>query len=210
MRPFALILVAALACSRSSGNVERTERPPETKPMTPPADAATTTGCASLLRQLVREGNLASGRGLTADCKKADADDALGTAEVGRGRLSNAERVWRKYQLGGDAVARVWLDDDGERIILVDVSHPTVSEAPDALRARLGEPAAKYQGRNNPTHEEWVYPDRGLTITIGGLYETPKNPRVSYLFVYAPTTLDDYVGRLGGKDEWVIRRPPRR
>lgn len=204
-----LLAVAVLACSRSSTieRADRTDRSQETAPMTP-ADAAT--GCAQLLRQIVREGDLSSGRGLGPDCRKADADQALGGAELGRGRLSNVERSWRKYQLGGDAVARVWLDDDGDRIILVDVSHPPVREAPDALGARLGEPAAKFEGRNNPTHEEWVYPDRGLTITVGGLFDTPKNPRVSYLFVYAPTTLDDYVGRLGGKDEWVIRRPLRR
>ncbi len=55
-----------------------------------------------------------------------------------------------------------------------------------------------------------MYVDRGLTITVGGKFETPPNPRVSYLFVYVPTTLDDYVGRLGGKDEWVRRFPIRR
>lgn len=102
----------------------------------------------------------------------------------------------------------VWLD--GDCVILIDVAHPDVRDTPDALAARLGAPTTSLPARNNPTHEDLVYLDRGLTITVGGKFETPPNPRVSYLFVYAPTPLDDYVGRLGGKDEWVRRFPVRR
>lgn len=167
-----------------------------------------TPSCADTLRALVVDGDLSSGKGLPAGCSIADADRALGSnVEDGSGRLSSRGRRWRKYRLAGDSVARVWLD--GDRILLVAVSHSVVSELPDAIRVRLGEPSAIFEARHNPTHKDWVYPDRGLTITVGGKYETPPRPHVSYLFVYAPTTLDLYVSELGGKDAWVIRRPQR-
>jgi hypothetical protein len=105
-------------------------------------------------------------------------------------------------------VARVWLGEHDE-ILLVDVAHPQVAEPPAALRQRLGEPALTIPARHSPTHEEWIYPDHGITIAVGSAGDETATVRVSYLFVYAPTTLDDYMSRLGGKDSWVIRRPQR-
>jgi hypothetical protein len=199
--------VVAIMVLFACGHGDR-DRIEETKPMTPPpADASAS--CADQLRAIVVDGNLASGRGIAGECTRGDAERAFGgTPEPGQGTLSNENRPWLKFKLGEETVARVWLD--GDRVILVDVAHPTVREAAAALVARLGEPATKLQARDNPTHKDYVYPDRGLTITVGGQYETPPDLRVTYLFVYAPTTLDDYIGRLGGKDEWVRRFPIRR
>jgi hypothetical protein len=202
-----VIAIAAMLACRSEP-----EHPiviEETKPMTPSPEARTS--CADILRALVVDGNLSGGRGLSPDveCGRAEVERAFGSGfEEGHGALSNTQRSWLKWRLGGDTVARAWFD--GDRVILVDVAHPNVRESPDALTARLGEPSTTLPARNNPTHKDRVYVDRGLTITVGGLYETPPNPHVSYLFIYAPTTLDDYVGRLGGKDEWVRRFPIRR
>jgi len=183
--------------------------PNEEKRMATPSDSAT--GCIERIRTLVVAGDLSAGTGLTTACRRADAEQALGIAgQQGSGRLSGMARSWVKYAFGKDSVARVWTADDDDLILLIDVAHPPVRETPAALRARLGEPTVKFPGRSNPSHEEWIYADRGLTITVGaGWDDPPDHPKVTYLFVYAPTTLDDYVGALGGKDEWIIRRPPR-
>lgn len=168
------------------------------------------TGCVERIRTLVVAGDLSSGTGLPAGCRGADARAVLGEdGEAGSGELSSSIRSWVKYRFGDGSIARVWLAEH-DAILLIDIDHPPVREHPDALQARLGAPATTGRGRKDPTAEEWIYPDRGLTITVEGKYETPPQLRVSYLFVYAPTTLDDYFGRLGGKDEWIRRRPQRR
>jgi hypothetical protein len=165
--------------------------------------------CADRLRALVLLGDLSSGNGLPVPCARADADAAFGAnGEAGQGRLSGFSRSWMKYRIAGDGVARVWLGEHDE-VLLVDVAHPPIVEKPSELRQRLGEPALAIPARHDPTHEEWIYPDRGLTVAVGNEGDDAATAHVSYLFVYAPTTLDDYVDRLGGKDAWVVRRPHR-
>jgi hypothetical protein len=65
------------------------------------------------------------------------------------------------------------------------------------------------EARLGPTHEEWLYPARGLTLAVGNGLDDASDapPHVSWFAAYPPTTLDDYVQRLGGKDPWVTRRP---
>lgn len=180
---------------------------PEKTPMSQP-----TQSCSDRIRALVLDGDLSGGHGLPAGCTRADAQQVLGAAGTpGSGALTGLTHAWLAYDRPGtEAKVRVWLDDD--RVILIDVRRPVVAQRPDALRRALGEPAERIQARIDPTHEEWIYPDRGLTIAVGkGLDDAADAPpHVSWFAAYPPTTLDDYVKRLGGKDEWVIRRPVRR
>jgi hypothetical protein len=84
-------------------------------------------------------------------------------------------------------------------------------ETPESVKHRLGEPLTTITARFDPTSTEWIYPTYGLTITVG-TYDDPDDApdRITYLFLYAPTTLEHYVSELGGKDEWVRRWPQRR
>lgn len=158
------LLPAGAGCGRHAGGPETTQ---ENKIMTMKASSPSTTACADRLRALVVAGDLSSGTGLPAKCLRADAEAALGASgEPGQGRLSGSSRSWVKYRLTGDSVARVWLGEHDE-ILLIDVAHPQVAEAPAALRRRLGEPATTIPARHDPTHEEWIYPDRGITVAVG-------------------------------------------
>ena len=200
------LLPAGAGCGRHAGRPETTQ---ENKTMTMKDSSPSTTACADRLRTLVVAGDLSSGTGLPAKCLRADAETAFGASgEPGQGRLSGLSSSWVKYRIADDGVVRVWLGEHDE-ILLIDMAHPQVAEAPAALRRRLGEPAMTIPARHDPTHEEWIYPDRGITVAVGNEGDDAATATVSYLFVYAPTTLDDYVGRLGGKDAWVIRRPHR-
>jgi len=179
---------------------------PEKKTMSAPAP---THGCVDRIRALVA-GDLASG-GLPAGCTVSDAQRALGAdGTPGSGTLTGLTHAWIKYDRGSDTQIRVW--SDGDQVILLDVKWPTGTPAVDALRRALGEPAERMQARVDPTHEEWIYPDRGLTVAVGNSLDDAAGapPQVSWFAAYAPTTLDDYVKRLGGKDAWVVRRPQRR
>ena len=68
----------------------------------------------------------------------------------GRGSLSRLSHEWIKYGFAGkETEARVWYEDD--TVILIDIKRPSVQQLPDALRVRLGDPAATIQARVNPT-----------------------------------------------------------
>jgi hypothetical protein len=176
-----------------------------------PASQLARSGCADRLARLIIRGDLSDGHGLSAGCTRADVETVLGVnGTTGSGSLSRLSYGWVKYGLAGkETEARVWYE--GDAVILVDVGRPGVQQLADTLRAALGEPAATIQARVNQTHEEWIYPKRGLAIAVGkGLDDPADAPRrVSWLFLYAPTSLEDYVSRLGGKDEWVKRWPER-
>lgn len=198
-----LALLIGTTCGPASGPTTTQEN--KTMPI---QHATATATCADQLRTIVVRGDLSSGTGLSKQCSRGDADKAFGTqGESGQGRLSGLSHSWLKYRITDDRVARVWLGEHDE-IVLVDVAHPGVAEPPAAVRHRFGEPAATIPARHDPTHEEWIYPDRGVTVAVGEGEGAP-GAKVSYLFLYAPTTLDDYVHRLGGKDSWVNRRPSR-
>jgi hypothetical protein len=204
-----IAVMSLLATGAGCGHAKRSEATQENKTMTMKDSSPFTTACADRLRALVIAGDLSLGTGLPTSCVRGDAEAALGAnGDPGQGRLSGFSRSWVKYRITDDSVARVWLDEHDE-IMLVDVTHPKVAESPAVLRRRLGEPAMTIPARHDPTHEEWIYPDRGITVAVGNEGDATSTAKVSYLFVYAPTTLDDYVGRLGGKDAWVVRRPQR-
>lgn len=171
-----------------------------------------TQSCSDRIRALVLDGDLSGGRGLPEGCTRGDVQQVLGMAGTeGSGTLTGLSYSWMKYEFPHkDTQVRVWID--GDRVIMIDVRRPVVTQRPDALRRTYGEPAERIQARIDPTHEEWIYPDRGLTVAVGkSLDDADDAPaHVSWFAAYPPTTLDDYVKRLGGKDEWVIRRPARR
>lgn len=156
--------------------------------------------CTAHLRTLFLDGDLASGAGLPEGCLLADTDAAFGDKHSdGRGRRG----TFREYRVREqEHTVRVFHQRD--RVSLVDLGYPKLRQRPDALLAALGKPSAELVAHMG--WQESVYLDRGITIAIT---EDGKTKQVSHLFVYAPTTMDDYVNRLGGKDDWV-RKFPRR
>ena len=210
MTRFAFVALAVLLAAHAScsSRTKPSDATPENKTMTSkPTQSAVS--CRDRLRALVVAGDLSSGSGLNTPCTRSDAEAVFGAAgEPGQGRLSGFSRSWLRYRLSDDTTARVWLGEHDE-ILLVDVAHPKIAESPADLRRRLGDPATTIPARHDPTHEEWIFPDRGITLAVGNEGDDTSTVKVSYLFIYAPTTLDDYVKRLGGKDSWVIRRPMR-
>src|ERR1044071_6015722 len=156
--------------------------------------------CKAHLRTLFHDGDLSSGAGLPDGCLLADTDAAFGDKHSdGPGRRG----TFREYRIAQqEHTVRVFHNRD--RVSLVDLGYPKLRQRPDALLAALGKPSAELVAHMG--WQESVYLDRGLTIAIT---EDGKRKQVSHLFAYAPTTMDDYVDRLGGKDDWV-RKFPRR
>lgn len=180
-----------------------TPKPPSTSAKASPpaaANAAAKPDCATHLRTVFLDGDLSAGTGLPDGCTLAEADAAFGDKRSdGRGRRG----TFREYRVTQqDRPVRVFHQRD--RVTLVDLGYPRLRQRPDALLAALGDPSAElvaHMGWN-----EAVYLDRGITVA---LTQDGKTKQVSHLFLYAPTTMDDYVNRLGGKDDWV-RKFPRR
>ena len=156
--------------------------------------------CKAHLRKLFLDGDLSSGAGLPEGCLLADTDAAFGDKHTdGRGRRG----TFREYRVPQqEHTVRVFHQRD--RVSLVDLGYPKLRQRPDALLAALGKPSAELVAHMG--WQESVYLDRGITIAIT---EDGKRKQVSHLFAYVPTTMDDYVDRLGGKDDWV-RKFPRR
>ena len=204
VRALPVLLVAPLV-----GACPGPTRTPNQESTTMPASEPSTraSDCGRALRALIVEGDLASGHGLPTGCTRAEVEGALGAKGTpGSGRLSRLVHPWVKYALGGDTEARVWYDRD--TVILIDVGDPRVRQSVDELSALLGAPEEIIDARVNGAHSEWIFASRGLTVAVAPAEDAAAS-WVSWLFLYPPTTLDDYVQRLGGKDEWVKRRPAR-
>jgi hypothetical protein len=169
----------------------------------PPSNA-----CVERLRRILLQEDLSEGEGLPkSGCSQADVESALGTSGTqGRGALSRLMHRWIKYPIPGKNIeARVWLDEP-DRVILIDVEDMPIKQTPESLRQSWGEPAEIILARSNPVDLEWLYPSRGITIAVGKSGDAEDAPdRITYLFLYAPTTLEHYVKKLGGKDGWVNR-----
>lgn len=204
-----LPLLLVFGCTCHDTTIASENKPPMPAPTLTSAPT-TTPGCVDQIRALVLDGDLSSGHGLPAGgCMRADVLAVLGYGGTdGSGTLSGLTHKWLKFGYAPkDTEARVWFD--GDRVILIDVKYPTVKQSPATLRKLLSDPIATLQARINVTHEEWVFPERGLTIAVGKNLDDADNapPHISWFAAYPPTSLDDYVKHLGGKDAWVIRRP---
>jgi len=89
---------------------------------------------------------------------------------------------------------RLWLDDDGERVVLLEGIHP-VDAGGEPLRAPdLGAPDAVFDAVLGPLHvpdAERVYADRGLAVQV---YD--ETGVLVGVLGFAPTEVEDYRRRL--------------
>jgi hypothetical protein len=89
---------------------------------------------------------------------------------------------------------RLWLDDDGERVVLLEGLHPLDDNGEPALAPDLGEPDGVFDAVLGPLHvpdAERVYADRGLAVQVYA-----GTGALVGVLGFAPTTIEDYRSRL--------------
>lgn len=89
---------------------------------------------------------------------------------------------------------RLWLDEDGEHVVLLEGLHPMDDEGEPSLALDLGEPDGVFDAVLGPLHvpdAERVYADRGLAVQV----YAGTGVLVGVLG-FAPTTIQDYRSRL--------------
>lgn len=178
-------------------------------PVTPPPAPASDLSCQTALRAWLVDGALPDRVDGLAACRRADLAAVLGPGVDGQGRYGGIPRAFTTFEREPSSIRAVW---DGEGILMI-VAEDLPIKAPDALLARLGAPEAEWPSRTNrfdQTIADQVFASRGMTLSVAtSLLEPPGPTQIVVAYLYAPTTVEDYRGRLGGKDEWV-RRFPRR
>jgi hypothetical protein len=120
-----------------------------------------------------------------------DRDDARrGTAgDPPRTRLWVAAES-ATYHLG----LRLWLDDDGEGVVLLEGLNPLDPEGEPVLAPELGDPDATFNAVLGPFRvrdAEGVYAARGLALQVN-----PDNGVLVGVLGFTPTGVDDYRRRL--------------
>ncbi|MGC4067405.1 MAG: hypothetical protein QM784_22720 [Polyangiaceae bacterium] len=197
----------------STTSVSRAVTPAIASVDTQLADARESQTCVAQLRPILVEGDLSQYHGLPSDCRLADIESILGDHGVsGEGKLSGKWRRWVKFPVPRwSTEARAWMSSETnaqERVILLEVKNPRMKTSPEALQHRFGGPAASMPARLDARNVEWLHPAHGLTVAVG-TYGDPRDARarITYLFLYTPSTMNRYVEELGGKDEWVRRWP---
>ena len=87
---------------------------------------------------------------------------------------------------------RVWLR--GGQVVMLDAQRMDLTDPAGEILAGLGDPAARLDAFLGPIAapgSEWVYPERGLTLFVGG-----EGAWVDRILGYTPASLEDYVARL--------------
>lgn len=98
---------------------------------------------------------------------------------------------------------RYW--QDGNDVELVELIDPPTDRAVADLLAALGpaerEGAGRYL-RIGATTTEYVYPARGLALTVGRSYDQPPSfePYLAQVLLFAPTDLRTFILERGGDD----------
>jgi hypothetical protein len=89
---------------------------------------------------------------------------------------------------------RLWVDEDGERVVLLEGLNPLDDDGGPAMAPDLGEPDGVFDAVLGPLHvadAERVYADRGLAVQV----YAGTGVLVGVLG-FAPTTIEDYRSRL--------------
>ena len=151
----------------------------------------------------VREGRWADFAGLPRDV----AEQTL-LHELGRSRSQMARHTVMLGQesrvLADTEAFRYWLDHE-DNVVLVELENtPSATPLPEALAA-LGKAEREDIGRHRrygALTTEYVYPQRGLALTVGESYDDPPTfaPFLVSVQLFAPTDLQGFITSLGGED----------
>jgi hypothetical protein len=160
--------------------------------------------CVARLRAIFVRGDLSTGGGLPAGCRRAQLEEVFGRASSeARGRLGGGlARVAEYKRPSRGAPIRVWYQSE-DALLLIEDRDPHLSAPAARLLATLGTPDQVVAGRYHVTGRhvsENIYVKRGLTLAVAEPLAGRRALRISALFVYAPTNLDYYFAVLGGGD----------
>jgi len=102
------------------------------------------------------------------------------------------------------APLHVWAD--GPVVVLIEWVDPPCAGAVAELLANLGPPEREAAGRYlraGATTTEYVYPARGLALTVAASYDQPARfaPYLATVQLFPPGSLRDFVLELGGSDQ---------
>jgi len=137
--------------------------------------------------------------GLPADLRLSDLETLLefDRSDLRHGDAGNPSgaRLWLPAETttyhGG---LRLWLDDDADRVVLLEGLNPLGDDGEPALAPNLGEPDAVFDAVLGPLQvpdAERVYAGRGLAVQV----YAGTGVLVGVLG-FAPTTIEDYRSRL--------------
>ena len=146
--------------------------------------------------------DVAAWPGLPADVRLGDLRSLLAfdPDDVRRGDAGDAgdpthSRTWVPAETatyhGG---LRIWLDVDGNRVLLLEGLHPLDEDGEPAPAPDLEEPDAVFDAVLGPLHvrdAERVYADRGVAVQVYALTGVLVG-----VLGFAPTTIEDYRSRL--------------
>jgi hypothetical protein len=109
----------------------------------------------------------------------------------------------RRREVVSSGAARYWVD--GDDVVLVELVDPASELEPDELLAALGAPEREGAGRYRRigvTTTEYVYPARGLALTVARSYDTPPGfaPFLAQALLFPPSDLRTFVLERGGDD----------
>jgi hypothetical protein len=158
----------------------------------------TNSACESVLRKL-SAGDFDDWSGLPSQCKPADLAAVLSGGErAANGILSNQPTNFRVYQAPNQSeVIQAWFDDD-DNVLLITIVSPFIKGDVKALLERFGPPEKKLEqgvGYHADAHQ-WIYASRGITF-----YVREHSNEIARVAVYPPTSVEDYINRLGARDQ---------
>jgi len=139
-------------------------------------------GCVEAIAALAN-GVLGGWRGVPAGCKRADVEAVLSPISApinpsipGSGPIRYAATAGAPYGLT--------VHYDADTVDYITVVAPRLDRPADEV---LGDPEGRLRSELEGASEQWVYPRLGLA-----LHRKSESTEVSWLYAFAPTTLDEY------------------
>jgi hypothetical protein len=142
--------------------------------------------------------------GLTDEDVVAAFDVDASAVEYDTARVSSRIRRRRTVRSSGEPVLEWWLGDEGS-VLMAKIVDPACEPGLEQVLAGLGPPDREGAGRHlvsGGTTTEYVWPGRGLSLTVVESYEDPPAwpPRLASSLLFGPTDLGGFIVELGGND----------
>jgi hypothetical protein len=139
-------------------------------------------GCVEAITGLAN-GVLGGWRGVPAGCTRADVEAVLlpVSAPINSSTPSSGPI---RYAATAGAPYGLTVHYDADMVDYITVVAPHLERPADEV---LGAPEGRLRSELEGASEQWVYPRLGLA-----LHKKSESTDVSWLFVFAPTTLDEY------------------
>jgi hypothetical protein len=150
--------------------------------------------------ELARAGHWTEWPGLPEALTARALDEEL---DLGTGPRTSTLLGRRRRDVVKTAKGRYWLD--GNEVVLVELVDPATDRPVNELLDALGPPEREGAGRHlriGASTTEYVYPARGLAVTVGRSYDKPPSfdPYLAQVMLFAPTDLRTFILERGGDD----------